>query len=118
MPFFHEMAKLSLGSLASMAVPIVAVSFDEISQLATIQLSNFPNPFRSETTISYSLDKESYLRISMVNSLGKEVQVLEDGIKRSGAHLMKLYVDNMPGGVYFLITQTPNGIFTHKILIN
>ena len=118
MPYFHEMAKLSIGSLASMAVPVVTVSVDEFAQLEALHISNFPNPFSSETTISYTLDKENYLRLSMVNSLGKEVRVLENGIKQSGVHQLQLSVDNLPGGLYFLFTQTPNGIFTHKMLIN
>lgn len=118
MPYFHEMAKLSLGALTSMAVPVILSTIDKSGQVATMQLTNYPNPFSSETTICFSLEKESYLRISMVNSLGKEVQVVEDGVIQSGTHQMKLHADNLPGGIYFLFTQTPNGIFTHKMLIN
>ncbi len=118
MPYFHEMAKLSLGSLASMAMPVIISTTDELEQLAAIQLTNYPNPFNSETTVSYSLKKDSYLRISMINSLGKEIRILEDGLKQSGAHQLQLHVENLPGGIYFLLTQTPNGIFTHKMLID
>ena len=117
MPYFHEMTKLSIGSLASLAVPIVTVSVDKYNQSATLQLSNFPNPFSSETNITYTLDNESYLRISIVNSLGKEIRVLENGVKQSGIHQLHLQVDDLPGGMYFLCAQLPNGLVTHKMLI-
>ncbi len=50
--------------------------------------------------------------------MSKEVRVLEDGIKQSGAHQLQLQVGNLPGGIYFLFAQTQDGIFTHKMLID
>lgn len=118
MPYFHEMAKLSIGSLASMAVPSNATAINEVGQLAGFQLTTYPNPFSHETTISYTLEKNSYIRISMVNSLGKEILVLVDGIKQSGENQLQLNAGSLPSGLYFLYTQTSEGTSIHKIMIN
>jgi len=118
MPYFHEMAKLSLGALASMAVPVIETSIDEVGKFTGILISNYPNPFSRETTISYALQEETYIRLSMRNSIGKEIRILVDGVKQIGEHHLPLQVGNLPGGLYFLCTQTPEGTFTHKMLIN
>ena len=118
MPYFHEMAKLSIGALASMAVPSIATSIDAVDQLVGFQLSIYPNPFEHETNISYTLQESSYLRISMMNSLGKEVMVLVDGIKQNGENHLQLHAYDLPSGLYFLYTQTPSATYTYKILIN
>jgi len=118
MPYFHEMARLSIGTIASKAVPSIQTSIKEIDLLAGFQLTSYPNPFDHETNISYTLPDNSYLRISMVNSLGKEIRVLVDGMKQSGEYQIKLYADDFPSGLYFLYSQTTEGTSTHKILIN
>lgn len=117
MPYFHEMAKLSIGALASMAAPSIATSIDEVDQLAGFKLSNYPNPFEHETNISYTLQESSYIRISMMNSLGKEIMVLVDGFEQSGENQLQLHAGDLPSGLYFLFTQTQSGTFIHKIMI-
>lgn len=119
MPYFHEMAKLSIGVLASQAVPYnaIAISIDELKQTNGLQISNYPNPFSQNTTVNYTLLNESFIRISMVNSLGKEIKVLTEGIKQSGNHQFQLQADNLPEGMYFLCAQTSKGTITHKVLI-
>lgn len=117
MPYFHEMAKLSLGALASLAAPATITATNEAGQNVGIQMSNSPNPFSNETTISYILDTKSYIRIIMLNSLGSEIKMLVDGIKPSGKHQLRLQAGNLQKGMYFLYIQTPAGAFTHKMMI-
>lgn len=118
MPYFHEMAKLSLGALASLANPVLENSIDRMRQFAGIELKSFPNPFTYETTLSYVLQEDSHIRITLVNSLGKEIKVLEDGLKNSGNHQLKVQAGNLPKGLYFIRTQTLEAVSNHKILIN
>ena len=120
MPYFHEMAKLALGVLASKAVPYnsITTSMDEEERIAGIRLTNYPNPFNRETTVSYTMKNENFIRISMVNSLGKEVRVIVEGVVQSGNHQFQLQAENLPEGMYFLCTQTLQGTFTHKMMIN
>lgn len=118
MPYFHEMARLSIGTVASMALPSIETSINEVGQLAGFQLSSYPNPFRNETTIVYTLEKTSQIKMSLMNSLGKEIMVLVDGIKQSGETQFKLHAGDLPSGLYFLYTQISEGTSVYKILIN
>ena len=54
----------------------------------------------------------------MVNNLGKEIIVLVDGIELSGENQLQLQANDLPAGLYFLYSQTPEGTSIHKILIN
>jgi hypothetical protein len=117
MPYFHEMAKLSIGTVASKALSSIETSIKDIDLLDGFQLTCYPNPFNHETNISYSLRQSNNIRISMVNSLGKEVMVLTDEFKQRGEYQIQLQAGSLPSGMYFLYTQTSSGVFTHKILI-
>jgi flagellar hook assembly protein FlgD len=47
---------------------------------------NYPNPFNGTTVITFGLESERYVRISVTNILGQEVAVLSDGIRGTGIH--------------------------------
>jgi hypothetical protein len=62
---------------------------------------NYPNPFNPSTTISYSLSKASYVKLSVYNVLGKELITLADGFQTAGNHSARFLASNMASGVYF-----------------
>ena len=47
---------------------------------------NYPNPFNPKTRIPFSLEKESWVRLSIYDARGRLVTVLEDGPMGSGSH--------------------------------
>jgi hypothetical protein len=117
MPYFHEMAKLSIGSLASMANPVVETTVpDDLSQ-GWLSLGNHPNPFRETTTISFTTDKTAYVRLTLYNSLGNEVAVLEEGIRDAGTHRIQFSGARLPEGLYFLNLQLEDRAVMHKIIL-
>lgn len=62
---------------------------------------NFPNPFNPATVISYSLAKQSSVKIVVFNSIGQEVQTLFSGIQASGNHSVNFNASGLTSGVYF-----------------
>lgn len=118
MPFFHEMAKLSIGSLASLAIPLYETSIDEIDLISDVQLKCYPNPFTYETTLSYILNESANVRLTLINSQGKIISVLFDDFQSKGEHQLKVQAENLPKGLYFIAAQTLTEISTYKILIN
>ena len=117
MPYFQEMAKLSIGSLASMATPVTVSYIEESAPVAGIQLKNYPNPFSGSTTVSYFLGQAQPVKISVMNSLGCEVSLLESGVKDQGEHQVQFEASNLPGGFYYIQVETGSDRSTHKILI-
>ncbi len=62
---------------------------------------NYPNPFKSRTTISYSLPVPERVRLSVYNVIGEEVAIIEDRFMPAGEHLVYFKGDQLPSGVYF-----------------
>jgi flagellar hook assembly protein FlgD len=47
-------------------------------------MQNYPNPFKSSTTIRYALPERSQLTLRIYTILGQEVATLEDGTVEPG----------------------------------
>ena len=78
---------------------------------------NFPNPFNPTTVISYVLRERSKIRIWVYDVLGREVQVLVDGIQDAGTRTVEFHAATLATGVYFYrMTVTsidhPGPVFT------
>jgi len=79
-------------------------------------LHNFPNPFSNQTNISYTLPKESLVRLSVTNMLGQTVAVLEDGVsKTKGTHTLKFEANELPSGMYFYTLEVGNRRLVKKM---
>ena len=67
-----------------------------------ITLLNYPNPFRNNTTIAYSLPKEGHVKLTISNLYGQTIKTLEDKTASMGSH--SVFVDpaelNIPAGIY------------------
>ncbi|MGH1364621.1 MAG: T9SS type A sorting domain-containing protein [Calditrichia bacterium] len=84
--------------------------------------SNYPNPFNPSTTITYSLQKPSNVRMAIYNSLGQEVTVLVNEKQSAGIKSVKwngLDKNNRPSstGVYLYRLQTDDGIQTRRMML-
>jgi hypothetical protein len=71
---------------------------------------NYPNPFNPNTTINYSLPKQSNVKIKVYNILGKEILTLVNENKPQGNYSVEFNANNLSSGVYFYILST--GQFT------
>ena len=69
---------------------------------------NYPNPFNPETNIKFDIAAKSDVKITIYNSLGKEVQNLFSGNLLAGSYSYKWNAANFPSGVYFYKLQTEN----------
>ena len=47
---------------------------------------NYPNPFNPSTRIKFSLDSREWVKISVLNILGEEIQTLIDEVRDKGIH--------------------------------
>ena len=62
---------------------------------------NYPNPFNPSTVISYSVPSASNVKLSIYNTLGQTVKVLESGFKPAGNYSATFNTTGLPSGVYF-----------------
>lgn len=64
-------------------------------------LGNYPNPFNPETTIRFSLPKDSKIRIEVYNILGQIVTTLADQEFKAGYYTVPFNASRYASGVYY-----------------
>jgi hypothetical protein len=78
---------------------------------------NYPNPFNPVTTISFTLDRSSYVRLSVTNTLGQEIAVLAEETYPAG-RVVKMFDGKIFGsGVYFYSLTIDQRRLTKKMLL-
>ena len=63
--------------------------------------SNYPNPFNSETVISYQVPKTGMVKLSIYDLTGREVASLVNEEKEEGFHEVRFNASNITSGIYF-----------------
>ena len=78
---------------------------------------NYPNPFRSQTTITYELPEQAEITLRIYDSNG---QLISDSIYKNqpaGTHQLSYDASQLPSGVYFYRLQTDTSEQTGKMIL-
>lgn len=83
---------------------------------------NYPNPFNPSTTIPYSLQKAGSVYLSVFNSCGQQVQLLEDAYQTSGHYTRKWDGKDDSGnpvssGIYLVQLAAHDQVLQKKMLL-
>jgi hypothetical protein len=78
------------------------------------QLSNYPNPFRGATTITYTLTQNSHVTLQVYDGAGRPMALLVDEDETAGPHTLPFNAGRLATGIYQyrIIAQSPQGTFT------
>ncbi|MEO8666079.1 MAG: T9SS type A sorting domain-containing protein [Ignavibacteria bacterium] len=63
--------------------------------------NNYPNPFNPTTNIKFGISSNSFVKITIYNSLGTEVENLVSEFLGAGSYLVTWNAHNYTSGVYF-----------------
>jgi hypothetical protein len=80
------------------------------------ELTQHPNPFNPETTITYALPASAGIRLTIYDTLGREIAVLADGFRSAGVHKVTWNAENYGGGIYFCVLQAGDFSMTRKMI--
>lgn len=80
-------------------------------------LKNYPNPFNSGTTISYSIPQQGFVSIRIYSPSGKLIKTLINEIQPPGQYEIIFIPHNMPAGIYFYTLQNNNLILSNKMIL-
>ncbi|MDF1612632.1 T9SS type A sorting domain-containing protein [Stygiobacter electus] len=78
---------------------------------------NYPNPFNPTTKISFSLPQKSQIKLKVFDVLGREIQILADGVYEAGKYEVEFNATNLPNGVYFYNFTTGRNSITKKMML-
>jgi hypothetical protein len=78
---------------------------------------NYPNPFRNETTIQYTLAQGGQVNLSLFDISGRVVKVLVNGSKDAGTHAISFNTGNLTRGIYYYRIQAGDFTDVKKLTI-
>jgi len=85
-------------------------------------LSTYPNPFSTSTTITYNVEEAGMVRLMVYNHNGQVVRTLTEGMQSAGAHTIRWNgCDDkgtaLPAGIYFLHIHNGNNTGCLKTIL-
>lgn len=78
---------------------------------------NMPNPFSSNTAISFYLPQPAETNLTLFNSLGVPVQTVLRGFYPGGKHTVKMEAGNLPNGLYYYRLSAEGRQITKSMII-
>jgi hypothetical protein len=78
---------------------------------------NYPNPFNPNTTIRFSLPKQTQLKINIYNMLGELVEKIAEGNYEAGYYKVNFNASNLPSGTYIYRIESNEFIQSKKMIM-
>lgn len=78
---------------------------------------NYPNPFRTETTIRYSLPETGDVELTIQDMTGRTIKTLVNAPQQAGIHTVNWTVDQEAPGMYFFTLKTGSHSATQKCML-
>lgn len=78
---------------------------------------NYPNPFNPTTTISYQIQSEGLITLTLYNSAGEEIAILVNEVKQPGYHTIHFDGFSLSSGIYFYQLKASTFVETKKMVL-
>ncbi len=78
---------------------------------------NYPNPFNPTTTINFSLPKESKVKLTLFDSIGREVALITSKEYSAGTHSINYNASNLASGVYLYRIEAGSFVQSKKMVL-
>ncbi|MDW3652127.1 MAG: T9SS type A sorting domain-containing protein [Bacteroidia bacterium] len=106
---------IAMGSMQWVGEVAVGI-FDPVFA-EEIQLSNYPNPFRDQTTISYELANTSEVELAIFDLSGRMINKIVDQKQPAGSHEVLWNAGELRPGIYLYRIQVNGRIFSKKLIL-
>lgn len=110
--FTEEQVK-KLGNATTIPTGINDIQLNNNNDLS----QNFPNPFNGTTTFRYKVAETGNVSFHVMDISGREVKVVNEGLKEAGSYSLILKSENLIDGIYFVQMKAGNRTSTRKIVI-
>jgi len=108
-PYFEKLAKLSIGTFATLAVPFdPTASIHSTSGMANA-LYLYPNPTSDQAVMWVELESDSQVAVHLLNALGQELDLLYQGPLTQGKRAFNIPLATYPPGTYSVVLTYSDG---------
>ncbi len=119
--YFNLKVDVAIGGLSlwvdSTRLQITGVASEERLPTVFALEQNYPNPFNPSTTIRYGLPHKVNVSLTVYNTLGQQVGVLQNGEQEAGYHEVRFDGKNLSSGVYFYRIQAGDFTQTKRLML-
>jgi hypothetical protein len=91
--------------------------FQSIGERQFTNVSIFPNPLSTSTTIEYELKEPGMVFYNIYNYIGQEIALLVSEYQLKGKHQVNWNAEGQPSGIYFYRLTTGNHSSTGKLVV-
>jgi len=112
-----------MGGLSKLAIEPVSIQEELLTPAKTdLELTNYPNPFNPNTTISFRLQESTPVSMKIYNVKGQMVRELSSGNKIAGTHKVDFdgkdsHGKTLSSGIYYVRLQAGKLSEMRKILL-
>ena len=85
-------------------------------QQSATQLSTYPNPFTTSTTIEFELTEQSSVYITIYNAMGETILLADEGKLPPGKHTYGWTPERLSKGLYYAVLRSEEVISVVKII--
>ena len=110
-----EAISASVGSTE--ADPEALASLQSFAPPNQYGLSNYPNPFNSQTALRFDVPEKSAIRVVVYDVLGRQVSVVADGVLPAGSHEIMFDGGSLPNGIYFARLVSDDVALTRQLVL-
>jgi hypothetical protein len=82
-----------------------------------LDLHAHPNPFNTETMLSYDVPETGPVRLDVFDLRGRRISLIERSLHPAGSYFVRWVADNLASGVYLIVLETPAGRAATKVLL-
>lgn len=118
----------SWEDISSAGIILTNAHTDTSSQAAVVQVGstrfdqltlhqNYPNPFRRETTIRFTLEEPSRVTLEIYDTIGRRVRTLYDQKLEEGLYVKTLDAANLASGIYIYQLTTDRQTVARKMTL-
>ncbi len=117
MDYFHEMSKLCMATLAQKSAIDVNVGTGESIANGISEIRIFPNPANGYAQLILELDNAQNTRISILNTLGQEILVLQENYLAQEKNTIHLPLQSLNTGIYWVKIAVEEGVSAQKLMV-
>jgi len=108
----------SNGKIYQLADTTVGINLNSsIIPSSTMLYQNFPNPFNPLTKINFTLNKNSFVKLSVFDLNGREIQNLISENLNAGDYSYSFNAVNLNSGIYFYRLEANNSVYTKRMVL-
>jgi subtilisin-like proprotein convertase family protein len=96
-------------------VPNAGVGISNPSVAKENKFNVYPNPFKANTTVEYSIAADADVKLEVYNVLGDKINELTNGKQIIGDY--KYNLSNLKAGVYFVALSVNNKTTTQRVIV-